>query len=57
MRLLYDSILKKAANGKLTEVETFTKTGQPMMYEASYTDNKGKMHEGLVKADGTETKE
>jgi len=51
------SILKKVAGGKLAEVETFTKTGQPMMYEASYTDKKGKKHEVLVKADGTETKE
>ena len=51
------SILKKVADGKLAVVETFTKTGQPMMYEASYTDTKGKKHEVLVKADGTETKE
>jgi hypothetical protein len=50
-------ILKKVADGKLTEVETFTKTGQPMMYEAAYTDKKGKKHEVLVKADGSETKE
>jgi hypothetical protein len=27
------------------------------MYEASYTDTKGKKHELLVKADGTETKD
>jgi hypothetical protein len=51
------SILKKVADGKLAMVETFTKTGQPMMYEASYADKKGKKHEVLVKADGTETKE
>jgi hypothetical protein len=51
------SILKKVADGKLAVVETFTKTGQPVMYEASYTDKKGKKHEVLVKADGTETKE
>jgi hypothetical protein len=50
-------ILKKVADGKLTVVETFTKTGQPMMYEAAYTDKKGKKHEVLVKADGTEAKE
>jgi hypothetical protein len=50
-------ILKKVADGKLGAVETFVKTGQPMMYEASYTDKKGKKHEVLVKADGTETKE
>src|SRR5438067_2427863 len=29
------SILKKVADGKLAVVETFTKTGQPTMYEAS----------------------
>lgn len=51
------AILKKVADGKLGVVETFTKTGQPMMYEAAYTDKKGKKHEVLVKADGTETKE
>ena len=51
------SILKKVADGKLAEVETFTKTDQPVMYEAAYTDKKGKKHEVLVKADGTETKE
>jgi hypothetical protein len=50
-------ILKKVADGKLSKVETFTKTGQPMMYEAGYTDKTGKKHEVLVKADGTETKE
>jgi hypothetical protein len=51
------SILKKVASGKLGKVETFTKPGQPMMYEAAYADKKGKHHEVLVKADGTETKE
>jgi hypothetical protein len=50
-------ILKKVGDGKLGMVETFTKTGQPMMFEAAYTDKKGKKHEVLVKADGTETKE
>ena len=51
-----DRILKKVADGKLAVVETFTKTGQPMMYEASYTDKKGKKRQVLVKADGAETK-
>lgn len=51
------AILKKVADGKLAVVETFTKTGQPMLYEASYADKAGKKHEVLVKADGTETKE
>jgi hypothetical protein len=50
-------ILKKVGDGKLRVVETYLKTGQPMMYEASYSDNKGKRHEVLVKADGSETKE
>jgi hypothetical protein len=45
------SILKKVADGKLGVIETFTKTGQPMMYEAAYTDKKGKKHEVLVKAE------
>ena len=51
------AILKKIADGKLDAIETFTKTGQPAMYEASFTDKKGKKHEVLVKADGTEAKE
>lgn len=51
------AILKKIPDGKLDAVETFTKTGQPPMYEASFTDKKGKKHEVLVKADGTEAKE
>lgn len=51
------SILKKVADGKLRTVETFTKPGQPLMYEATYIDKKGKHHEVLVKADGTGTKE
>lgn len=51
------SILKKVADGKLRTVETFTKPGQPLMYEAAYIDKKGKHHEVLVKADGTGTKE
>jgi hypothetical protein len=51
------SILKKIADGKLGVVETYVKTGQPMAYEASYTDKNGKHHEVLVKADGTEIKE
>jgi hypothetical protein len=51
------AILTKVADGKLTLIEIFTKTGQPTMYEAAYTDKKGKKHEVLVKADGTETKE
>jgi hypothetical protein len=51
------SILKKVADGKLGTVETFTKTGKPMMYEAAYEDKQGKKHEVLVRSDGTEAKE
>jgi hypothetical protein len=51
------SILKKVADGKVGTVETFTKTGQPMMYETAYTDKQGKKHEVLVSSDGTEAKE
>jgi len=50
-------ILKKVGDGKLGVIETVTKTGQAMMYEAAYTDKKGKKHEVLVKADGAETKD
>jgi hypothetical protein len=52
-----DGILKKVGAGKPGVIETFTKPGQPTMYEAAYTDSKGKKLEVLVKADGTETKE
>ena len=44
------------ADGKLNVVETYTKTGQPTMFEAAFTDKKSKKHEVLVKADGTEVK-
>ena len=50
-------ILKKVADGKLGVIETLSKPGQPMMYEASYTDKMGKKHEMLVKADGTKKKD
>ncbi|HUL73275.1 MAG TPA: hypothetical protein VLT86_09240 [Vicinamibacterales bacterium] len=51
------SILKKVADGKLGAVETYLKPGQPMAYEAAYTDKGGKRHEVLVKADGAEIKD
>jgi hypothetical protein len=51
------SILKKVGAGKLGTVETYLKPGQPIAYEASYTDKAGKRHEVLVKADGTEIKD
>ena len=50
------AVLKKVGDGKLGAVETFSKPGQPMLYEAAYKDKAGKNHEVLVKADGTETK-
>jgi uncharacterized membrane protein YkoI len=50
------AILKKAGNGKVEMVELFRKDGDTM-YEARYTNNAGKKHEVLVKADGIETKE
>jgi hypothetical protein len=50
------SILKKVAGGKLGAVETILKPGQPMAYEASYTDKAGKKHAVAVKEDGTEIK-
>src|SRR3984893_10060555 len=34
-------ILKKVGDGKLGTIETFTKPGQPLMYEAAYTAKKG----------------
>jgi len=51
------TILRKVGNGKLGMVETFTKTGQAMMYEATYTNKMGRKHEVLVKAHGTEVKD
>lgn len=45
-------ILKAVAGGRLTSVETFTKSGRASMYEASYTDRSGKRHEVLFDADG-----
>lgn len=50
------AILKKVADGKLGAVETYQKPGQPLAYEAVYTDKSGKTHEVLVKADGIEIK-
>jgi hypothetical protein len=51
------AMMKKVADGQVTSVETVTKTGQAAMYEVGYTDKKGKKHEFLVKADGTEVKD
>lgn len=50
-------MVREVGDGKLGTVETFTKPGQPRMYEADYTDSKDKKHEVLVKADGSQTKE
>jgi hypothetical protein len=52
-----DRILKKVGGGKVGRIESVSKPGQPMMYEAAYTDKNGKKHEVLVKTDGTETKD
>jgi hypothetical protein len=41
---------------QVNRVETYMKTGQAAQYEASFTNNKGKKHEVVVKAEGTETK-
>ena len=51
------ALLKKVGGGKLARIESVSKPGRPMMYEASYTDQNGKKHEVLVKKDGTETKD
>jgi hypothetical protein len=51
------AILKKVGGGTLTTVETFARPGQALLYEAAYTDTKGKRHEMLVNADGREGKE
>jgi hypothetical protein len=50
------AIVKKVGDGTLGAVETISKPGQPMLYEAVYKDKAGKSHEIRVKADGTETK-
>ncbi len=50
------AILKKVGDGKLGAVETLSKPGQPMLYEAAYKDKAGRNHAIVVKADGTETK-
>src|SRR5262249_13397020 len=51
------AILKKVGDGTVTTVETFAKPRQPLMYEATYKDAKGKRHEMLVTADGKDVKE
>jgi hypothetical protein len=51
------SILERVGDGKLTSVETVTRPGQPITYEAAYTDRKGKKHEARFKPDRTETKQ
>ena len=51
------ALVKRVADGKLGAVEAIMKTGQPTMYEAAYTDKRGKRHEALVKADGAPAKD
>src|SRR5206468_11320431 len=50
------TILRKVGDGKLTRVETLTKTGRSTVYEAAYTDKKGKKHEALVTDEGADAK-
>lgn len=51
------ALTKKVAGGKLRTVETFQRPGKPLLYEAAYVDAKGRAHEVLLTADGSETKE
>ena len=51
------AIMKKVGAGTLGMVETFTKLGSEIMYEAAWKDKAGKKHEVLVKANGTEAKD
>ncbi|MCU1386166.1 MAG: hypothetical protein JWL71_4863 [Acidobacteria bacterium] len=51
------AVRKKVGAGTVTMVETFAKPGKPLLYEAAYTDGKGKRHEVLVDADGKEVKD
>ena len=51
------TILKKVGDGKLRSVETVSKPGKDLTYEAGYTTEAGKHAEVVVKADGAETKE
>jgi hypothetical protein len=51
------AILKTVGAGKLRAVETLSKPGQTMMYDAEVTSSAGNKPEMMVKADGTETKE
>ena len=51
------TIQKKVGGGTLTMVETFAKPGKPLLYEAGYKDARGKRHEVLVDANGTEVKD
>ena len=50
-------ILNVVADGTLRRIEALTRPGQPTMYEAAYTDRKGKKHEVLVASDGTHAKD
>jgi hypothetical protein len=52
-----DTILKKVGAGKLGMVETLSKPGKEILYEAAFTTKVGKKSSVLVKADGTETKD
>ena len=50
------SILKKVGDGKLGLVEVVTASGKPAVFEAAYTNKKGKKLAVLVGSDGVEVK-
>ena len=51
------AIQKRVAGGTVGTVETLTKPGKPLLYEAAYKDAKGKRHDVLVDADGKGAKD
>jgi len=51
------AIQRKATGGTVAIVETFSKPGKPLLYEAVYKDAKGKRHEVLVDAAGKDVKD
>jgi hypothetical protein len=51
------AIQRKAAGGTVATVETFSKPGKPVLFEAVYKDAKGKRHEVHVAADGKDVKD
>jgi hypothetical protein len=51
------AIQNKIGAGTVTMVETLSKPGKPLLYEAAYKDANGKRHEVVVDADGKEVKD